>query len=281
MGAGKEAKTCTIGCASRIRDCDVPIQIPTGTVQIDPTTRHASTRMNVSPVPKRSSTHVTRGTWRSVWTSWTAPYMTKTNNPVRIVLAVQIRNGRLILDFMKRRGSIIWPGLWDRSSCFFSNDRWSTRRCHVSSNSRKPVLLIAQREGFADAEEKPSSRHRHKAVPHQIHCRKGQLHLQQGLAGIEPNDAGDLFEIRRHGLQRRIKTEGHVPDLAGENHDDAGQLKTRIGFGKQRNQHQYQPGKKTQHRYTLENIQQWNQQALRSRRDRKSTRLNSSHDQIS
>src|SRR6266702_3951184 len=73
MGAGKEAKTCTIGCARRIRDCDVPIQIPTGTVQIDPTTRHASTRMNVSPVPKRSSTHVTRGTWRSVLDEpWTA-----------------------------------------------------------------------------------------------------------------------------------------------------------------------------------------------------------------
>ena len=37
-------------------------------------------------------------------------------------------------------------------------------------------------------------------------------------------DPGDLVQLRRNRPERAVKREGHVPDLAGEDHHDAGQL---------------------------------------------------------
>src|SRR2546430_756797 len=43
-----------------------------------------------------------------------------------------------------------------------------------------------------------------------------------------------------------VKTEGHVPDLAGKDHDDARELKSDVAPGEERDQRQHQSGKKTE-----------------------------------
>src|SRR5207247_10336370 len=108
IGDENEASTSTMGWPTRILCCEVPIQIPIGTVQIDPRMRQERTRRNVRPVPKKSSVQVLMGTWISVYVSRIIPYRTNAENTVRSTRPVQIhRAPQFGLDFMNRRGSIL------------------------------------------------------------------------------------------------------------------------------------------------------------------------------
>src|SRR3954469_5356507 len=73
MGAGKDASTCTIGCAIWVRFEDVPIQIPTGTAQRVESTSTIATRRRVHIVLRRTMIQVKVGTDQSKLPSRKAP----------------------------------------------------------------------------------------------------------------------------------------------------------------------------------------------------------------
>ena len=79
----------------------------------------------------------------------------------------------------------------------------------------------------------------------------------------ETVDGGRLLMSLRHRLQRVIEAEGHVPRLAGEDHDHGRQLEADVGPRKERHQGEDESRHETEHRDALQDVEQRDQHRSR------------------
>ena len=126
----------------------------------------------------------------------------------------------------------------------------------------EPKFKSSHCAGFTVVEIEPTTRKRKHAVPNEIDGRERELHVHERLTATETDDRLRFAKISGNGLERGVKAEGHIPNLARENHDDRGQLQTKIAMRKNRDQAQSQDGKKTQDRNTLQNIDHRDENSL-------------------
>ena len=61
----------------------------------------------------------------------------------------------------------------------------------------------------------------------------GASSRQNRRQGDRPKCAADLVEVARHGAQRLVEAEGHVPGLGGEDGEDRGALRAELAAGEQ------------------------------------------------
>ncbi len=95
---------------------------------------------------------------------------------------------------------------------------------------------------------------------------KRKIELDEALPTAEAEDLGGFFQLARFGFQGRVKTEGDVPDLSGENQKDGAELRADLAVRKNRNHGQHDTGKKAEHRNGLQNIQQRDHHHFRAAR---------------
>ncbi len=136
------------------------------------------------------------------------------------------------------------------------------RDAHVGAEAGQAEILVAELERLAERQEEPAAGHAHHAVPHQTEGRERQLDRTHLLPAAEAEDARGLALLVRHGLQRAVEAEGHVPGLAGEDHDHRGELQAGVAVREQRDQRDHQPGHETEHRDALQDVEHRHEDAL-------------------
>ncbi len=134
------------------------------------------------------------------------------------------------------------------------------RRLQIRAKPRQPKVPRPQNKHLARHQKKPSTRNRHHRVPHQPNRRIRQFQLHQPLQSRKLIDARSLRELSRNALDRGIKTERHIPNLAREDQQNRTHLHANLPRRKQRHHRQHHPRQKTQHRNRLQNIQPGNHQ---------------------
>ena len=140
------------------------------------------------------------------------------------------------------------PG--DRSQVFLRDSL-----CQKCTHTRQVKRLVTHRDGFGCDHEKPCARHRHHHVPDETGHGKRHLQLPESLPGRQVKAARNFIQIARDGAQRLVKTEGHVPGLAGENGEYCRQFSAEHTSWEEC--HEKRDGKRdvTQHRYRLQDIE--------------------------
>ena len=100
----------------------------------------------------------------------------------------------------------------------------------------------------------PAAGHRDHAVVEEGLRAEGQLHPPEPAPPAVVVQLAQHAEIRRRAAQGVIVAEGHVPDLGGEDRDDAGDLEAGVAVGKERDQGEVDAGKKSQHGNALQHV---------------------------
>ena len=91
---------------------------------------------------------------------------------------------------------------------------------------------------------------------------KGTSSFDGLLPPVEAVDRGRLQEVLGNGTQRLVKTEGHVPGLAREDHDDRRQFQAHVAIGEKGHQGQHQGRHEAQNWNALQDVQQGNEDLL-------------------
>src|SRR5580765_4422640 len=86
----------------------------------------------------------------------------------------------------------------------------------IRSEPGKTEVSRAEDKHLAGHEKEPASGNRHHGVPDQADCRIGKLHLDETLPPTEAVNLSCFAHLLRDALQRGIKTECHIPNLAGK-----------------------------------------------------------------
>ena len=95
---------------------------------------------------------------------------------------------------------------------------------HVGADAGQAEVVVAEREGLVHGEEEPAAGHRHHRVPHEADHRR--RHLERAERFHQPKRWTRATSRSSSGnrAQRAVEREGHVPHLAGEDHQHAGEL---------------------------------------------------------
>ena len=88
---------------------------------------------------------------------------------------------------------------------------------------------------------------------------KGASSCQNFCQAVRRKPLGDLVEIARHGAQRLIETEGHVPGLAGEDREDRRAFRAEHRAGEQAEEKGHGKGQEAEDRHRLQNVEQRDQ----------------------
>ena len=99
---------------------------------------------------------------------------------------------------------------------------------HVRADAGEAEVFVAELEGFGDHQKEPAAGHAHHAVPDEAHRGEGELDPFEALPPVEAVDRGDVLLIGGNGAERVVEAEGHVPGLAGEDHEDGGELEADV-----------------------------------------------------
>src|SRR5262249_6704008 len=91
------------------------------------------------------------------------------------------------------------------------------RRLEKGAEPWQPEIAVPQNKHFAGHQEEPPTRDGHHRIPHQANRREWQIQFNKLLPRSKAKDACGLSELARYGLERRIKAERDVPDLARKN----------------------------------------------------------------
>ena len=135
------------------------------------------------------------------------------------------------------------------------------RHAHVRADAGQPEVALTQLERLVDHQKEPTARHAQHAVPHEPQGRERQLDLPQSLPPREAIDGGGLAQVGRNRAQRVDETEGHVPCLSREDHDDRGELETDVAARKQRDEGEDKAGHEPEDRDALQDVEQREQHA--------------------
>jgi hypothetical protein len=119
-------------------------------------------------------------------------------------------------------------------------------------------VVRAKHEHFASHQEKPAAGDGHHGIPDETDGGKRKVELGEALPAAEAIDDRGLMQFARNGFQRRIETESNIPDLPGEDEQDAAEFYAEFAVGKDGDHSEHHAGKKTQHRDGLENVQERN-----------------------
>jgi len=133
---------------------------------------------------------------------------------------------------------------------------------HVGADAGQAKVAVPQGERLVDGQEEPPSGHRHHRVPDEADDGRGHLHGTEGLEPSEAVDPGDLSELGGDRTERPVEREHHVPDLAGEDHEDAGELEAHVGVREERDHAEDQAGQEPEHRNPLPDVEKGNHDAL-------------------
>src|SRR6266851_3832033 len=123
----------------------------------------------------------------------------------------------------------------------------------------KTEVAIAEDEHFAGHEKEPAAGDGHHGIPDEADGRKREVELGEALPAAETIDDRGFVEFARNGLQRRIKTEGDVPDLARKDEQDGAEFDAELLVRKDGDHREHDSRQEAEHRNRLQNVQQWNQ----------------------
>ena len=84
---------------------------------------------------------------------------------------------------------------------------------------------------------------------------KGSSNWKNRCQAAEAEDAGRLAQLAGNGLERRVKAEGNVPDLSGEDEHDGAEFEAELASGEESDHGEHYAGKKAEHRDGLEDVQ--------------------------
>ena len=100
----------------------------------------------------------------------------------------------------------------------------------------------------------------------QISARQGERNLQppELHPGRKPERHRSLFQFDGNGAQRLVETEGHVPGLAGEDREYGGEFSAQDPAGCQGHEEHDRDRDESQDRDRLQDIEQRDQQLLRT-----------------
>ena len=122
--------------------------------------------------------------------------------------------------------------------------------------------MVSEREGLGHGQEEPAAGHRHHRVPDEADHRGGDLHGPESLPPGEAVDSRHLPELGRDGAHRAVVREGHVPDLSGEDHQDAGQLEADVASREEGDHPEDEPGEKAEDGDPLADVEEGDQDLL-------------------
>mmetsp|Transcript_21587 Transcript_21587/g.51171 ORF Transcript_21587/g.51171 Transcript_21587/m.51171 type:complete len:655 (+) Transcript_21587:263-2227(+) len=132
----------------------------------------------------------------------------------------------------------------------------------VGAHAGQLDVLPRHRDGLGGDNEEPAAAHAHHHVPQQARHRERQLQPPEALPARELEDARGLLQLARHGAQRLVEAEGHVPGLAGEDGEQRRQLHTEQIAREQRDEGRHRDGLEAQDGNGLQDVQQRHQHLL-------------------
>jgi hypothetical protein len=105
-------------------------------------------------------------------------------------------------------------------------------------------------------------RHRHHRIPDKAWHRERDFEAPEALPSGKAKAVACFIEIVWDGAQGLEEAEGHVPGLAGEDGKDRGKLGAQRPVRRQGDEEHHGEGEIAQHRYGLEDIEEWDQHHL-------------------
>src|SRR6476659_7891413 len=110
-------------------------------------------------------------------------------------------------------------------------------------------VFVHHGNGLALCDKKPSATEGHHRVPSQAMHRSRHLNRGKALPAIQSVSGCGFLHIARNRNQRMVKSKRHVPDLSGEDRENACALDTEEAARKKRHESRHRGRKKAKHRY--------------------------------
>ena len=146
------------------------------------------------------------------------------------------------------------------------SDRWKILLLDgerdVRADSGQRHRGVADGDRFRGHHEKPATRHRHHRVPDQARHRERHIEPPEPLPAAEMKAQRGFIEVFRHVAHRLVHAERHVPGLAGEDREHAGEFGPEHAAGKQVHEKNDGEGQKAEDRHRLQDIQKRDQHHL-------------------
>src|SRR5260370_1548455 len=132
------------------------------------------------------------------------------------------------------------------------------RRLKKRAKAEEAKVAIAEHEHLAGHEKKPATGDGHHGIPDEADGGEGKVELGEALPAAEAINNRGFVEFARNGLERGIKTEGDVPDLARKDEQNGTELHAELAVRKNRHHGEHDSRQEAEHGDGLENIQQRN-----------------------
>ncbi len=129
-------------------------------------------------------------------------------------------------------------------------------RGDIGADTRHRHLLPRHGERLGSDDEEPAARHGHHRVPQQARGGVGELKLPEALPGVEAVKRGGLGEVARHGLERLVQAESHVPRLRREHRKNHRELQPQHAARKQGDEAGHGDRQIAQNRHRLQHVEQ-------------------------
>ena len=133
----------------------------------------------------------------------------------------------------------------------------------IGADARQLDGRVTDGDGLGRDDEEPSPGHRHHRVPEQSRNGKRNFERPKALPRRQPEASRNLIEVARHGAQRLIEREGHVPGLAREDREDRRALGAKRASGKRPGEDGDCEREKAQHGHRLQHVENGNEHHLR------------------
>ncbi len=105
---------------------------------------------------------------------------------------------------------------------------------HVAAEAGELEVAVAHGEHFAEHEGEPAAGDGDDGVPDEADGGVGHFKLPEALPGGVAVDARGFEHLFGDGFEGGIEAEGQVPDLAGEDEEDDGELDAELVAGDER-----------------------------------------------
>ena len=151
-------------------------------------------------------------------------------------------------------------GNHDKNDCGDSTDQCThvagvSRRLDIAAQAGKLEVGAVERKHLAGHQRKPAVGDGDDGVPHQADRRVGHFELPETLPRRIAINARGLDHLARYAFHRRVKAEGEIPYLAGEDEENDAHLDAKLMMRNQRNHRQQHRRQKAENRNGLQDVQ--------------------------
>src|SRR5580700_3452355 len=122
--------------------------------------------------------------------------------------------------------------------------------------------MVQHGNRFARGEKEPTASEADHRVPHEPDRGRRDVELNETLPSRKAIQRGRFLQFVRNRLQRLVERKRHVPCLAREYREYGRELEAEETAVKQRDEGRDDDGEIAEHRYGLQDVEQWDEDSL-------------------